>query len=149
MSIENALEHLKRFDPAQKLAIIEALDRKRRQENYVKYWEAQPQQALHFPKFTEKIKIFGILGGNRSGKTEEGVFIDVAWGLGKDHFRGEPAWEYVKDLPIPEPPNNIWIVGVDYGVLKNVIGQEKLRSGRGKEHPPLLPKDPTVVTKVI
>ena len=142
-----ALEQLRRFDKEEQLAIIEALDDKRRKENYVKYWEAQDQQRDHFSQFTKEIKIFGILGGNRSGKTEEGCFIDVAWALGKEYFKGEPAWEYVKDLPIPEPPNNIWIVGLDYGLLKNVIWSEKLRQGRG--HPPLLPRDPDVVKRVV
>jgi phage terminase large subunit-like protein len=144
---EFAIEQLKRFDKEEQLAIIEALDDKRRKENYVKYWEAQPQQAPHFKEFTKELKIFGILGGNRSGKTEEGVFIDVAWALGKKYFEGEPAYEYVKDLPIPEPPNNIWIVGLDYGLLKNVIWSEKLRQGRG--HPPLLPRDPDIVKRVV
>lgn len=141
------LEALKRFSPTEQLAILEALEAKRKQENFIKYWEPQPQQAAALPRFTSDIKIFGFLGGNRSGKTEVGVFLDVAWALGKEYFQGEPAWEYVKDLPIPEPPNNIWIVGLDYGVLKNVIWWEKLRQGRN--HPPLLPKDPQVVTKVI
>lgn len=143
----DAEEALKRFDPAHRLAILDALDLKRKKESFVKYWTAQEQQALHFPQFTKDVKIFGILGGNRSGKTEEGVFIDVAWALGKDYFKGEPAWEYVKDLPIPEPPNNIWIVGLDFGTLKNVIWHEKLRFGR--QHPPLLPKDPEAVSRVV
>lgn len=142
-----ALEQLKRFAPEQQLAILEALETKRKKENFIKYWEAQEQQIPHFKEFSKDIKIFGILGGNRSGKTEEGVFIDVAWALGKKYFEGEPAWEYVKDLPIPEPPNNIWIVGLDYSLLKNVIWQEKLRQGR--QHPAFLPRDPEVVTKVV
>lgn len=70
----------------------------------------------------------------------------MAWALGKKYFEGEPAWEYVKDLPIPEPPNNIWIVGLDYGVLKNVIWWEKLRQGRS--HPPFLPRDPEVIEHI-
>jgi len=142
-----ALEQLKRFDKEEQLAIIEALEDKRRKENYIKYWEAQPQQAPHFKEFTKDLKIFGILGGNRSGKTEEGVFIDVVWALGKKYFEGEPAYEYVKDLPIPDPPNNIWIVGLDYSLLKNVIWNEKLRQGR--QHPPLLPRDPDVVKRIV
>ena len=145
--LETAIESLKRFDPDQQKAILAALEDKRRKDSFVKYWKPQAQQKPHFKLFDSSIKIFGILGGNRSGKTEEGVFIDVAWALGKKYFQGEPAWEYVKDLPIPEPPNNIWIVGLDYGVLKNVIWWEKLRQGRA--HPPLLPRDPEVITKVV
>lgn len=142
-----ALAQLRRYDMQEQLAIIEALETKRKQENYIKYWQAQEQQAAHFKEFTPDLKIFGILGGNRSGKTEEGAFIAVAWALGKKYFEGEPAYEYIKDLPIPEPPNNIWIVGLDYGLLKNVIWQEKLRLGRN--HPALLPNDPEIVTKIV
>lgn len=145
--VTNAVESLKRFDPLQRLAILDALEKKRREERFVCYWTPQPQQLPHFKAFTKDIKIFGVLGGNRSGKTEEGAFITLAWALGKKFFEGEPAYEYIKDLPIPEPPCNIWIVGLDYGLLKNVIWQEKLRMGRG--HPPLLPRDPKVITKVI
>lgn len=147
MNSDFALEQLKRFDREDQLAIIEALEDKRRKDNYIKYWEAQEQQLPHFKAFTKDTKIFGILGGNRSGKTEEGAFIALAWALGKKYFEGEPAYELIKDLPIPEPPNNIWIVGLDYGLLKNVIWNEKLRQGR--QHPPLLPRDSNVVKKVV
>lgn len=147
MKSDFALDQLRRFPVEEQEAILEALEDKRKKENYVKYWAAQPQQAPHFKEFTKDLKIFGILGGNRSGKTEEGVFIDVAWALGKKYFEGEPAYEYVKDLPIPEPPNNVWIVGLDYGLLKNVIWNEKLRQGRN--HPPLLPRDTDVVKRVV
>lgn len=146
-SSDFALEQLKRFDREEQLAIIEALEDKRKKENFVKYWEAQPQQLEHFAQFTKEIKVFGILGGNRSGKTEEGAFIALAWALGKKYFEGEPAYELVKDLPIPDPPNNIWIVGLDYSLLKNVIWNEKLRQGRN--HPPLLPRDPDTIKKIV
>lgn len=129
------------------MAVIEALRKKRHDERFAAYWTPQPQQKEHFAKFTKDVKIFGVLGGNRSGKTEEGAFITLAWCLGKKFFEGEPAYEWVKDLPMPEPPCNIWVVGLDYGLLKNVIWQEKFRTGRG--HPPLLPRDPNVITKVI
>lgn len=141
------LQSLKNLSPIDQLAILEALEDKRKKESFVKYWSPQDQQKAHFKEFTKDVKIFGILGGNRSGKTEEGVFIDVAWALGKDYFKGEPAEEYVNSLPIPEPPNNIWIVGLDYGVLKNVIWSEKLRLGR--QHPPLLPRDEKTVPRVV
>lgn len=145
--MSNLKEALQKHSPTERLAILRAMEEKRKKDNFVKYWTAQEQQAKHFPLFTKDVKIFGILGGNRSGKTEEGVFIDVAWALGKKYFEGEPAYEYIQNLPIPEPPVNIWIVGLDYGTLKNVIWGEKLRMGRG--HPPLLPRDPSVVTKVV
>lgn len=78
-------------------------------------------------------------GGNRSGKTELGAMVTMVWALGKEYFRDEPIWEHIKDLPIPEPPNNIWIVGLDFPTLKAVIWREKLLSGRN--HPALVPKD--------
>lgn len=134
-----------RLSPIDALAAIEAIDKKRQEEQYVKYWSATEKQKDLFAKFTADKKIFGILGGNRSGKTELGAFIAVAWALGKKYFEGEPAWEYIKDLPIPEPPNTIWAVGLDFPTLRDVIWREKLRFG--KNHPPLVPKDPDVVTK--
>jgi len=146
LKLTDPTEILQKFSPTERLAIINALEKKRKDEQFAKYWTPQPQQEPHFAQFTSKTKIFGILGGNRSGKTEEGAFISVAWALGKDYFIGEPAYEWVKDLPIPEPPNNIWVVGLDFPTLRDVIWREKLRFGR--QHPPILPKDPSVVTKV-
>jgi phage terminase large subunit-like protein len=126
---------------------LDALDKRRRDQRYVAYWEPQEQQKQHFKEFTSEVKIFGILGGNRSGKTEEGAFIAVAWALGKDFFLGEPAWEWVQSLPIPDPPNNIWLVGLDFPTLRDVIWREKLRFGRN--HPPMFPRDDQIVTKVV
>lgn len=139
------LEQLKQYSPTEALAIIEALDKKRRDEAFVRYWEATDEQKGILPKFTPTTKIFGVLGGNRSGKTELGAFMAVAWALGKRYFEGEPAWDNVKDLPIPEKPNNIWVVGLDFPTLRDVIWREKLRAGRN--HPGLIPRDPAVVTK--
>lgn len=142
----DVLTHLKHYSVEDQLALLDALDRKRKQESFVKYWEPQDQQKEHFEKFTADTKIFGILGGNRSGKTEEGVFIDVAWALGKDYFKGEPAEQWVSKLPIPDPPNVVWVVGLDFGVLRDVIWREKLREGRN--HAGFLPSDPVVIKKV-
>lgn len=142
-----ALEQLRRFDIDEQLAILEAVSDRQQKENFVRFWEPQEQQEEHFVKFTKDIKIFGILGGNRSGKTEEGAFIALAWALGKQYFEGFPAYEWIKHLPIPEPPNNVWVVGLDYSLLKDVIWTEKLQQGRS--HPPFLPRDPEVVKKVV
>jgi len=124
------------------LAVLDALEEKRKERFFVRYWEPTKPQQLALQKFTADKKVFGILGGNRSGKTEAGAFIAVAWALGKEFFRGEPAWEYVKDLPIPDKPNVIWIVGLDFQVVRDVIWREKLRQGRN--HPAFLPKDPEI-----
>lgn len=134
------------------LALVEAIDKKRKEDHYIRYWStveggarSYPQQAAIFKEFTPDIKIFGVLGGNRSGKTEVGAFIATAWALGKRYFEGDPAYEYIKDLPIPEPGNNVWVVGLDYPTLRDVIWREKLRFGRN--HPPLVPKDSDTVIK--
>ncbi|CAN5950549.1 unnamed protein product [Sphagnum jensenii] len=94
-----------------------------------------------FSKFTDDIKVFAFLGGNRSSKTERGAFAAVAWLMGKDYFRNEPSWRFVKDLPIPEHGCNIWAVGLDFSVIRDVIWNEKLR--RGHQHPGLLPATPS------
>ena len=109
----------------------------------MKYWEPYPKQGEALLTWTPEIKIFGVLGGNRSGKTELGAAVAVAWCLGKEFFRDEPAWKYVKDLPIPPPPNNVWVVGLDFPTLRDVIWGQKLRSGRN--HPSILPRLESIV----
>jgi len=142
-----ALEELNRLPEEERLAAIDLLIDKRRQRSYIRYFHPWREQQDAIKQFTNDIKVFGLLGGNRSGKTILGAFIAVAWALGKDYFRDEPAWEWIQNLPIPEGrPRNIWIVGLDFGVLRDVLWYEKLR--HGKNHPPFLPDDPTVITKV-
>ncbi len=144
--IETALQELNRLSPEIREGALNKIEKNRREKKYILYFEPWEEQADALPLFTEKKKIFGILGGNRSGKTILGAFIAVAWALGKEYFKDEPAWKWVQTLPIPEPPNNIWVVGLDYGVLRDVIWYEKLR--HGKNHPPFLPSDSSAVRKV-
>lgn len=139
---EDVLNRLNRLPETERLAVLDALQEKRKQKTFVKYFEPWSEQKTALTEFTSGKKIFGLLGGNRSGKTVLGAFIAVAWCLGKEYFRDEPAWEWVKDLPIPEPPNNVWVVGVTNNVLRDVIWYEKLR--HGKAHPPFLPTDGSV-----
>jgi phage terminase large subunit-like protein len=139
---QDALQRLERLPESERLAILDALTEKRKQKCYARYFIPWDEQKTAIKQFTTDKKIFGLLGGNRSGKTVLGAFIAVAWCLGKDYFRDEPAWEWVKDLPIPEPPNNVWVVGVTNNVLRDVIWYEKLR--HGKAHPPFLPTDGAV-----
>jgi phage terminase large subunit-like protein len=139
---QKAISELGRLDANQRLAALDLLVKKRKQKSYVKYFEPWTEQRDALIKFTSEVKVFGLLGGNRSGKTILGAFLAVAWALGKEYFRNEPAWEWVKDLPIPEGPKNIWVVGLDFSVLRDVIWHEKLRYG--KSHPPFLPTDGTV-----
>lgn len=133
-------------DPLQSLAQLNALEKKIKEDQFIKYWQATDKQAPLFSKFTKEKKVFGLLGGNRSGKTEFGAFIALAFLLGKPYFYGSPVWEYVKDLPIPEGrPRNVWVVGLTFDVLKDVIFHEKFLYGR--VHPRMLPRDPLVIKK--
>jgi phage terminase large subunit-like protein len=142
-----AIEKLNRLPEEERLAVLDKLIDGRRKKSFIKYFEPwKPDQEIAIRAFTKNIKIFGLLGGNRSGKTIVGAFISVAWCLGKKYFEGEPAWEWIKDLPIPDGPVNVWIVGVDFGTLKDVLWHEKLRYG--KSHPPFLPDDNSVIRKI-
>lgn len=139
---DQALERLERLPEEQRLAALNLIVKKRKATKFISYFEPWLEQIEALKRFTKEIKVFGLLGGNRSGKSELGAFLAVAWALGKDYFKGDPAYEFVKDLPIPEGPNNIWVVGLSFAVLRDVIWYEKLR--HGKNHPPFLPDDGTV-----
>lgn len=139
---QQAIAEISRLPEAEQIAALDLLIKKRREKSYIRYFEPWAEQLDALKLFTADKKIFGILGGNRSGKTILGAFLAVAWALGKDYFRDEPAWEIVKDLPIPAAPNNIWVVGLDFGAIRDVIWYEKLR--HGKSHPPFLPNDGSV-----
>lgn len=143
---DQLLKDLDRLSPEEQLAAITAYETKLKEIHYAKYWTATPKQAPVFEQFTKDIKVLGLLGGNRSGKTEFGAFIAMAFLLGKPYFYGTPAWDYVKNLPIPEDrPRNIWVVGLTYDVLKDVIFREKFLIGRN--HPRLLPRDGSLIKK--
>lgn len=143
---DQLLTDLARLSPTDALAAIDAYQAKLHETHFLKFWEATPKQSPLFRRFTADKKIFGLLGGNRSGKTEFGAFIALAWLMGKKFFYGTPAWEYVQGLPIPEGrPRNIWVVGLTFDVLRDVIFREKFIYGRN--HPPLLPKDTSLIKK--
>ena len=133
------MKELAAMAPAERLAILDALEAKRKEESFIRYWQpdASEDQRKIFTSFAPEAKVVLVKGGNRSGKSEAGAPIATAWALGKEYFRDEPAWEWVKDLPIPEPPNNIWVVGLDFPTVKNVLWYEKLSNG--KDHPGFLP----------
>lgn len=139
MSLEKASRELERLTTEEQLALLQILEKRRKQEQFALYWEPTPPQLKACQDFTSEVKTFVIRGGNRSGKTELGAAITIAWCLGKEYFRDEPAWEWVKDLPIPEPPNNVWVVGLDFPTLRDVIWREKLLQGRN--HPGLVPME--------
>lgn len=152
-SIEQKLGNYSKEDA---LVILDAIEADRKDKHFAKYWACEPNQEFQeffdaieadFQKFDKSIKIYGLLGGNRSSKTERGAFLAIAWLMGKEYFRDEPSWRYVKDLPIPEHGVNIWAVGLDFSVIQDVIWREKLRVGH--RHPGLLPKTPSpLITRV-
>lgn len=149
-NLEAAYQQLAAFDSDDALLAITAIEDRRKNQHYAKYWACDPGNDYRvffdtiesdFAQFTTDTKIFALLGGNRSSKTERGAFLAVAWLMGKDYFQDEPSWRYVKDLPIPEHGVNIWAVGLDFSVIRDVIWNEKLR--RGHRHPGLLPASPS------
>lgn len=153
VNLNEALDALAGLSTEDALIALNVLENDRKQKNFARYWSSDPDPQHQFffdcieedfSKFTKDIKIYGLLGGNRSSKTERGAFIAVAWLLGKEYFRDEPSWRYVKHLPIPEHGCNIWAVGLDYSIIKDVLWGEKLR--RGHRHPGLLPdpQDPVI-----
>jgi phage terminase large subunit-like protein len=147
--IDRAAAELAALPVAERLRILDHLEAKRRENSFIRYWH--PYDGGHqwdiFTKWSPDTKIMLVRGGNRSGKSEAGAPIAVAWALGKRYFENEPAWEWVQHLPIPDPPNNIWIVGLDFPTVRDVLWREKLRYG--KDHPPFLPNDLGGVIKKI
>jgi phage terminase large subunit-like protein len=147
--LDTILEQLETLNAEDANTVLDALELDRKDKYFCKYWSTDPDARTatffntiedDFKKFTSEVKIYALLGGNRSSKTERGAFLAVAWLFGKEFFRDEPSWRYVKDLPIPEHGVNIWAVGLDFSVLQNVIWKEKLRTGH--RHGGLLPKTP-------
>lgn len=142
---DQLLQELNRHSPTDALTILEAYDKKERETKFIRYWKPYPKQDVIFEKFRGK-KIIGLLGGNRSGKTEIGAFVSIAFLLGKEFFRGSPAWKYVEPLPIPEGrPRNIWATGLDFSTLRDIIWREKYVFGRN--HPAFVPKDTPLIKK--
>ena len=132
------LQHVSKSGDA--AAMLAALEKKLQEEKYICYWMPNSiGQREVIQVFDKGTKVLIIRGGNRSGKTELNVAITIAWALGKDFFINFPAYEWVNKLPIPEPPVNIWLVGLDYNMVRDVLWGEKLM--RGGNHPPLLPRD--------
>jgi len=137
---------LESLSPTEALAALDLIEGKRKEARWICYYQPTVQQMPFYTTFKPDKKIFVLVGGNRAGKSINGAAVTAAWALGKNYFKDEPAWSWVQHLPIPEPPNNIWIVGLDYAVIRDVIWREKLT--RGKDHPPFVPADPSVRRKV-
>ena len=154
--IDAVLQKLGQYSTEDALVVLEALEQDRKEKHFARYWATDPNPNFaqffdaieeDFSKLTKDVKIYCLLGGNRSSKTERGAFLAVAWLMGKEYFRDEPSWRYVKDLPIPDHGVNIWAIGLDFSVIQDVIWREKLRVGH--RHPGLLPRTPTpLITRV-
>lgn len=143
--VDKAIGELSRLagTPEAATAYIEAIEKKRIEERFISYWQPYEYERRVFEAFTPDTKILVVCGGNRSGKTEVGAALTVAWAEGREYFRGEKAWDWVEKLPIPpKPAKNIWIVGLDFNVLRDVIWREKLFTGAN--HPGFIPKDDSI-----
>ena len=144
--IDQAAQTLAHLSTREQRAILDQLEAKRRDAGFARYWEPiTPGQWHAVQALRPETKILIVRGGNRSGKTEIGGAIAAAYFLGKKYFEGERAWEWVKDLPIDDSrPRNIWVVGLDFNAIRDIIWREKLRQGR--THPAFIPNesDPTI-----
>ena len=80
--LDNALDKLNRLSLEEQMAVLDKIEQKRRTDKFILYFQPWQEQIEVIAKFTDDIKIMGLLGGNRSGKTILGAFLAVAWGLG-------------------------------------------------------------------
>ena len=143
------LEQLEALPFVESQAILDTLEEKRRKQGFARFWQPITQaQGAAIQALDAATKILIIRGGNRSGKTEIGGAITAAYFLGKRYFEGERAWEWVKDLPIDDSrPRNIWVVGLDFNAIRDIIWREKLRQGR--THPAFIPNESDPLIKKI
>ena len=88
LPIDQGLQELNQVarSPEEAIAYIEAIEKRREQESFVRYWQPFEYQRKVFEAFTPEVKILVVCGGNRSGKTEVGAAITTAWGAGKEYF---------------------------------------------------------------
>ena len=76
--IQEALKELAKFDPTEALEVLDSLEKKRREQQFIKYWLPTEHEEIIFQNFKADKKIIGVLGGNRSGKSEGGAAIATA-----------------------------------------------------------------------
>jgi len=138
-AIENARDQLLSVaagDPQRAAALLDLVEQQRRNANWVRYWQPAGDQLQFWQQLHPDQKVWVVLGGNRSGKTELGAFLTTAWLLGKDFFRGELAWPWVEPLPIPQPPTAVRGVALNTDMLRDPLW-EKLTGY--SDHPPMFP----------
>ena len=81
-TIDKAAEQLLQLadgDPDLAEALLDMDEEERRQKMWVKYWEPCGDEVKFWADEIYKRKTWVILGGNRSGKTDLGCFLDTAW----------------------------------------------------------------------
>jgi len=111
-------------DPDIQEAKLLLLEEKRRRDRYICYWEPTPDQRQFWDQRIYEKKHWLILGGERSGKTELGAFLATVWLLGRDYFRDEPAWKWVKDLPVPSGPTVVRAIGLTADMSRDVVWEK-------------------------
>jgi len=122
--------------------VLRRIEEQARELHYARYFTPYGGQNEVIKHLHDK-KIVLVLGGNRAGKTTIGSWVAACWFLGKNYFVGSPAWNAVKDLPIPDDGGSVWVVGLDFPTVRDVIWREHLVGGLA--HPPFLnPRNPAV-----
>ncbi len=128
-------------DPTLAAAMWDVAEEDRHQKQWVKYWEPCGDEVKFWDERIYERKIWVVLGGNRSGKTDLGCFLDTAWLLGKEYFRNEVNWKWVEPLPIPDRATNVRVVGLNSDLLKDPIWEKLVGS---TNHPPFIPEDKSI-----
>ncbi len=123
-------------DPEQALALVDMLENQQHQDKYVCYLEPHKGQQPFFEQLRPEQDIWLICGGTSAGKTEQGSGIMSGFALGKDYFKGYPAYAWISKLPIPEPPNNLRAVGLNSDMLRDPIWEKLMGTA---EHGPFFP----------
>lgn len=143
-TVEEQLISLAGGDMEKAAVLLEAVEEKRRAQTYVKYWEPAGDQKLFWEQLTSEQKVWVILGGKQSGKSDLGTFLVTAWLLGKDYFKGELNWRWIEPLPIPALPTNVRSVGLTDTMIRDPLW---LKLTASTDHPPFLPDDGSVLSK--
>lgn len=141
-AVEDQLTTLAGGDPEKAELYLAALEERRRQRSYIRYAPFVGDMWKFIHQITPEQKTWVLLGGNRSLKSTLGCMVDAAYLLGKDYFKGEPAWEWVQHLPIPDHPTHVRTVCLNADMLRD-IWHEKLIEGSGA-HPAFFPVDEIV-----
>lgn len=121
-------------------ARLQLLDEGRRRSQFIRYFQlaGDQQNLIKAMKERPNWKILLLLGGNGSGKSITGAAISGAWLLGKDYFKDEVAWEWVKELPIPDGPTSVRGVALNNDMLRDPMWENLLGSS---DHPSMIPAD--------